>query len=72
MRCTRCMAAFNYGEEGIREVLNQAKHLIVMVEREDNEEAGKGPLHGPRARLAVLTACMAVSGARPRTIRSGA
>lgn len=39
LRCTRCRAGFNYGQEGIREVLKQAKRSFVMAEKEDNEYA---------------------------------
>lgn len=41
MRCTRCMAGFDYGQECICEVLNQAKQLFVMAEKEDTQYAGK-------------------------------
>lgn len=41
LRCTRCRAGCNYGQQGIREVLNPAKQMIVMAETEDTEYLGK-------------------------------
>lgn len=33
LRFTRSMAGFKYGQEGIREVFNLAKQLLVMSEK---------------------------------------
>lgn len=37
LQCPWCRAALNYGQEGIRVIISQAKHLFVMAEKEDNE-----------------------------------
>lgn len=42
MECIRCRTKFNYAREGsAREVINQARPLFVIAERDDNDYAGR-------------------------------
>lgn len=85
LQCPRCRAMFKYGQEGIRDITNQAKQLFLMVEKEDDEyvgrEAGAGAkstsrrsngVFGGLRRGVVTRLSGAVVGSTVCTLESGA